>query len=158
MIHKQQLGYGTADIIAGLCDSLVKNYLNNVSRGKEILPPVVFQGGVAANKGIRQALERELGLEIIVPPHFDLMGAIGAAKLVRRAGPSETLFKGLEVAQWHFSTRSFECDGCGNTCDVMELIAEGEVVACWGDTCGKYSDAFNRSQDEGQDAVRSNHI
>ena len=158
MIHKQQLGYGTADIIAGLCDSLVKNYLNNVSRGKEILPPVVFQGGVAANKGIRQALERELGLEIIVPPHFDLMGAIGAAKLVRRAGPSETLFKGLEVAHWHFSTRSFECDGCGNTCDVMELIAEGETVACWGDTCGKYSDAFDRGRDEGQDAIRSNHI
>ena len=51
MIHKQQLGYETEDIIAGLCDSLVKNYLNNVSRGKEILPPVVFQGGVAANKG-----------------------------------------------------------------------------------------------------------
>ncbi|MCK5551913.1 MAG: 2-hydroxyglutaryl-CoA dehydratase [Deltaproteobacteria bacterium] len=148
MIHKQQLGYQVEDIIAGLCDSLVKNYLNNVSRGKEILPPVVFQGGVAANKGIGQALERELGLEVIIPPHFDLMGAIGAAKLARRAGPLKSLFKGLEVAQWHFSTRSFECDGCGNTCDVMELIAEGKAVARWGDTCGKHSDAFGETHGE----------
>jgi predicted CoA-substrate-specific enzyme activase len=153
MIHKQQLGYGTEDIIAGLCDSLVKNYLNNVSRGKEILPPVVFQGGVAANGGIRQALERELGLEIIIPPHFGLMGAIGAAKLARRAGTPETQFKGLAVAQWHFSTRSFECDGCGNTCDVMELIAEGEAVACWGDTCGRYSDSFKRPGEESRDGL-----
>jgi predicted CoA-substrate-specific enzyme activase len=155
MIHKQQLGYQIEDIIAGLCDSLVKNYLNNVSRGKEILPPVVFQGGVAANRGIRQALERELGLEVIVPPHFDLMGAIGAAKLVRRVRPSKTCFKGVEVAQWNFSTRSFECDGCGNTCDVMELIAEGKSVACWGDTCGKHSDAFEDAHEEGRVAIRS---
>jgi predicted CoA-substrate-specific enzyme activase len=150
MIHKQQLGYQIEDIIAGLCDSLVKNYLNNVSRGKEILPPVVFQGGVAANKGIRQAFERELGVEIIVPHHFDLMGAIGAAKLARRSEPSKTCFKGVEVAEWNFSTRSFECDGCGNTCDVMELIAEGEAVACWGDTCGRHSDAFEATRGEGQ--------
>ena len=157
MIHKQQLGHQTEDIVAGLCDSLVKNYLNNVSRGKEILPPVVFQGGVAANKGIRQALERELGLEITVPPHFDLMGAIGAAKLARRAGPSKTLFKGLEVAQWHFSTRSFECDGCGNTCDVMELGVEGEAMACWGDTCGRYSDTFRGIHGESRDGGGSDH-
>ena len=157
MIHKQQLGYQTEDIIAGLCDSLVKNYLNNVSRGKEILPPIVFQGGVAANEGIRQALERELRLEIIIPPHFDLMGAIGAAKLAKRAEPSKTLFKGLEVAHWHCSTRSFECDGCGNTCDVMELVAEGEAVACWGDTCGRYSDTFKGTHEEGRDVAGSNH-
>lgn len=29
MIHKQQLGYNEADIIRGLCDALVRNYLNN---------------------------------------------------------------------------------------------------------------------------------
>ena len=34
MIHKQQMGHSVEDIVAGLCDSLVKNYLNNVCRGK----------------------------------------------------------------------------------------------------------------------------
>ncbi|MGB9825715.1 MAG: acyl-CoA dehydratase activase, partial [Desulfofundulus sp.] len=55
MIHKQQQGHPIEDIIAGLCEALVRNYLNNVGKGKEILPPVVFQGGVAANAGMRRA-------------------------------------------------------------------------------------------------------
>ena len=38
MIHKQQMGHLTPDIVAGLCDALVRNYLNNVGKGKEILP------------------------------------------------------------------------------------------------------------------------
>lgn len=45
MIHKQQMGYPTEEIIAGLCEALARNYLNNLGKGKEILPPVVFQGG-----------------------------------------------------------------------------------------------------------------
>jgi len=75
------------DIVAGLCDSLVKNYLNNVCRGKEILSPIGFQGGVAANRGIQKAIERELETHLIIPVHFDVMDAIGAAKLVERAKP-----------------------------------------------------------------------
>jgi len=51
MVHKQQMGHSVPDIIAGLCQALVRNYLNNVGKGKDIQPPVVFQGGVAANKG-----------------------------------------------------------------------------------------------------------
>ncbi|MDP3017668.1 MAG: acyl-CoA dehydratase activase, partial [Deltaproteobacteria bacterium] len=94
MIHKQQIGHSIEDIVGGLCDSLVKNYLNNVCRGKEILSPIVFQGGVAANQGIRKALEKELETPLIVPEHFGLMGAMGAAKLVKRAKPFRTLFKG----------------------------------------------------------------
>ncbi|RYD06006.1 hypothetical protein N752_06510 [Desulforamulus aquiferis] len=45
MIHKQQMGFNLDDILAGLCEALVRNYLNNVGKGKEILGPVVFQGG-----------------------------------------------------------------------------------------------------------------
>jgi hypothetical protein len=62
---------------------MVRNYLNNVAKGKEILPVVVFQGGVAANVGIRRALEEELGLEVAVPPHYGVMGAIGMALIAR---------------------------------------------------------------------------
>ena len=49
---------------------MVRNYINNVGKGKEILPPVVFQGGVAANIGIKKAFEEELGTEVIVPEHY----------------------------------------------------------------------------------------
>jgi predicted CoA-substrate-specific enzyme activase len=43
MIHKQQMGHPLADIVAGLCEALVRNYLNNIGKGMEIKPPVVFQ-------------------------------------------------------------------------------------------------------------------
>ena len=32
MIHKQQTGHSVEDIIAGLCEALVRNYLNNLAR------------------------------------------------------------------------------------------------------------------------------
>ena len=50
LIHKAQVGYDKKDIIAGLCRSIVINYLNNVGKGKKIKTPIVFQGGVSKNK------------------------------------------------------------------------------------------------------------
>jgi predicted CoA-substrate-specific enzyme activase len=138
MIHKQQIGHSVEDIVAGLCDSLVKNYLNNVCRGKEILSPIVFQGGVAANRGIQRALERELEMSLIIPKDFDVMGAIGAAKLVKRAKFSKTQFRGFDLPQKSCSTRGFDCSECGNQCEVIQLLVDHHVVACWGDLCERY--------------------
>jgi activator of 2-hydroxyglutaryl-CoA dehydratase len=138
MIHKQQIGHSVEDIVAGLCDSLVKNYLNNVCRGKEILSPIVFQGGVAANRGIQRALERELEISLVIPKDFDVMGAIGAAKLVKRAKFSKTQFRGFDLPQKSCSTRGFDCSECGNQCEVIELLLDRHVVACWGDLCERY--------------------
>ncbi len=58
MIHKQQLGHNQSDIAKGLCEALVRNYLNNVGKGKDIQSPIIFQGGVAANIGIKKKLLR----------------------------------------------------------------------------------------------------
>lgn len=138
MIHKQQIGHSVEDIIGGLCDSLVKNYLNNVCRGKELLAPYVFQGGVAANHGIRKALERELETPLLIPDHFGLMGALGAAKLVKRAKPGQSRFKGFGLSKRSCVTRGFECNQCGNQCEVVELLVDEQVVACWGDLCERY--------------------
>ncbi len=138
MIHKQQIGHSVEDIVAGLCDSLVKNYLNNVCRGKEMLSPIVFQGGVAANRGIQRALERELEVSLVIPKNFDVMGAIGAAKLVKRAQFSKTRFRGFDLRQKACSTRGFDCSECGNQCEVVQLLVDHHVVACWGDLCERY--------------------
>ena len=43
MIHKQQMGYPTEEIIAGLCEALARNYLNNLGKG-EILPQWYSRG------------------------------------------------------------------------------------------------------------------
>ena len=56
MIHLQQGATPDFEIIAGLCLAMVRNLKSNLSRGKTITPPLAFQGGVAHNLGVRQAL------------------------------------------------------------------------------------------------------
>ncbi|KOA18882.1 R-phenyllactate dehydratase activator [Clostridium homopropionicum DSM 5847] len=142
MIHKQQLGYNEADIIRGLCEALVRNYLNNVGKGKEIQQKVFFQGGVAANVGIKKAFEEALGLKVIVPEHHGVMGAIGAAiigaEAVKKKG--KTAFRGFKVAEAKFVSSSFECKSCPNRCEVVDIKDNGAIVGCFGDRCGKWSE------------------
>jgi predicted CoA-substrate-specific enzyme activase len=141
MIHKQQLGYNEADIIRGLCDALVRNYLNNIGKGKDIVPKVFFQGGVAANKGMKTAFENVLGFEVVVPEHYNMMGAIGAALIARteveRTG--RTNFKGFNLADSSFITDSFDCEGCSNKCEVIRINENENPIGCFGDRCGKWS-------------------
>jgi predicted CoA-substrate-specific enzyme activase len=140
MIHKQQMGHPTSDIVAGLCDALVRNYLNNVGKGKDIMSPVLFQGGVAANAGIKAALERALELEIIIPDYYSVMGAIGAALLAQAAMPEKkkTNFRGFGVSDMKYEASSFECKGCPNMCEIVNIAVDGEVLARWGGRCGKW--------------------
>jgi predicted CoA-substrate-specific enzyme activase len=143
MIHKQQIGHPLNDIAAGLCEALVRNYLSNVGKGKEIKPTVVFQGGVAANQGIRKAFEKVLGYPLVTPEHFGVMGALGAALLARNqylttAKPSS--FGGWRVCSEEVSTVGQTCDGCSNRCELVVLKREGRVVAYLGDRCGKWTD------------------
>jgi len=44
---------------------------------------IVFTGGVAKNVGMKQALEDEIGLEILTPEEPQIMGALGAAILAK---------------------------------------------------------------------------
>jgi len=85
MIHKQQMGHRVEDILYGLCQAMARNYLNNVGLGKETREPVAFQGGVAFNKGMIRAFEEALEMPVHVPPHHEVMGAIGAVMLAREA-------------------------------------------------------------------------
>lgn len=141
MIHKQQLGYNQSEIIRGLCDALVRNYLNNIGKGKPILPKILFQGGVAANKGMKTAFENELGFEIFVPENYNMMGAIGAAIIakdqVRKTG--KTNFRGLQLADSKILSRSFECQGCPNKCEVVKIYENNDIIGYFGDRCTKWS-------------------
>lgn len=142
MIHKQQLGYNESDIIKGLCDALVRNYLNNVAKGKSIEPKVFFQGGVAANMGMKKAFEEALNMEVCVPSDYNVMGAIGAAILAKESCDisGKTNFRGFNIAESTFASRSFECSGCANKCEVVRIIDNNEPIGCFGDRCGKWSE------------------
>lgn len=141
MVHKQQMGYRVEDIIYGLCQALVRNYLNNLAKGKDIVAPVVFQGGVAANAGMKKAFEEALGLEVCIPEHYHVMGAIGAGLLAMEtvsANGDLTRFKGFSVSDLDYQTSSFHCNGCANTCEIVRIMVEGKALARWGGRCGKW--------------------
>jgi len=142
MIHKQQMGHATEDILRGLCEALVRNFLSNVAKGKDIRPLILFQGGVAANAGIRKAFEEQLQAEILVPKNHDVMGAIGAAILAFNhviSRQKSTNFFGMDVAFQNYKVQSFECSGCPNACEIIQLFSDGRLMARWGDRCGKWS-------------------
>jgi len=95
MITRQQSGCRKEDIVYGLCKALVANFRRSVIQSKPVLAPVVFQGGVAHNRGIIRAFREEMGMDVIVPAFPELTGAHGAALLceTERAGCTTTLAK-----------------------------------------------------------------
>ncbi len=140
MIHKQQMGYPVDDIIYGLCQAMVRNYLNNVALGKEVRPKIIFQGGVAFNKGIIKAFNETFHTEVYVPPHNELMGAIGAAilaheEMVAEGNRRSTNFKGFGISQTEFKVSSFICKACPNLCEISQISVNGKVLARWGGRC-----------------------
>ncbi|MCP6718418.1 MAG: acyl-CoA dehydratase activase [Patescibacteria group bacterium] len=139
MIHKQQIGHKVEDIVAGLCQGLARNFLSNVAKGKNIKPPIVFLGGVSQNIGMKKAFEDTLEQEIIVPEHNTVMGALGAALLIKEHSPQKTKFSGFEVSNKDIKCTSFDCKDCPNQCEVIEARIDGEILARWGDRCGKWS-------------------
>lgn len=141
MIHKQQLGHNQEDIVYGLCEALVRNYLSNVGKGKDIKTPILFQGGVAANKGIKRAFEIELKEEVIISENFDVMGAIGAAILGKEKALEQgyTNFKGVELYKNSYNVLPIECNDCSNACEILEIKEEEHLLARYGDKCGKWS-------------------
>jgi predicted CoA-substrate-specific enzyme activase len=76
-IHR---GSAKADILAGVHASVAAR-IAAVTKRIGIEAQLVFSGGVALNMGLARALEKQLELEIQVPPHPDIIGALGAAVL-----------------------------------------------------------------------------
>lgn len=149
MIAKQQYGFSKPDIINGLSLALVRNYINNLTRGKKLEPPFVFQGGVAANIGIKAAFEKEIGHEVIIPRYFNVMGALGSAILakeeIKKTG-KQTSFRGFNSLQTEFNTTSFICGGCSNMCEVIKVTVNGQIAAYWGDRCGMWQEKLRKKQ------------
>ncbi len=158
LIHKQQLGYPPEDLVAGLCISLARNFLQNVARdpkGRKMRSPILFQGGVAANVGMKAAFEHLLGQELTVPEHFTVMGAWGAALLARRALSRDGIpskFRGIaRIANFTCQPRSFTCSDCANNCEISELYIDNELISRWGSRCAKWENlslsSFDRHEE-----------
>ena len=142
IIHKQQMGIRDGELMAGMCKALAVSYMSNVAKGKKIKPKICFQGGVAANRGMKRAFEEILGCEIFVPWEHKIIGAFGAALLAKDKDRSITCFKGFETGSADIELKEIECRGCSNSCTVTRIEACGEAHGYFGDICGKYSFVF----------------
>jgi len=135
LIHKAQLGYSKEDIIAGLCKSIVLNYLNNVGKGKKIEGPIVFQGGVSKNIGVVKYFSEMLKEDIIVDDNSHLMGAIGIAILSSKDNIGKEY--NLNVSDIKFETKGYECKGCSNNCEIIKIYKDNKLIDSFGNRCNK---------------------
>ena len=109
MIHHQQLATPLHDIVAGLCFALARNFRSTVARSKDIVKPVIFSGGVAANIGMVRAFREVLDLtgeELIIPEHHASMGAIGAVMYAHSNELQMVKFAGLESLEKYLEGNS----------------------------------------------------
>ncbi|MBR3229356.1 MAG: 2-hydroxyglutaryl-CoA dehydratase [Bacilli bacterium] len=136
LVHKAQVGYSKEDIIAGLCKSVVLNYLNNVGKGKKIEAPIVFQGGVSKNEGVVKYFKEILKEDIIVDENGHLMGALGIAILAKKNKTGKDY--NLEINNINFETKAFECNHCPNNCELLRIYKNKKLIDSWGSKCGKY--------------------
>ena len=71
-------GVEIPDLVAGICQSVAVR-VGSLAKRIGIREKVCMSGGVAQNGGVRKAMEKELGVEILYSPIAQLLGALGAA-------------------------------------------------------------------------------
>jgi len=136
-----QKGARNENLVGGLAYSIVYNYLQKVVADRKVGDRIFFQGGVTNNKAVVAAFEQVLGKKIIIPPHFDVTGAIGVAILAQRFmdGSRKTTFKGFGVRNVTYNISRFVCQGCTNNCEIRRVNITGEKKSLfYGGRCEKY--------------------
>ncbi|MBM4083674.1 MAG: CoA activase, partial [Planctomycetes bacterium] len=150
--HQQQ-GVEKDNLVGGLSYSIVYNYLNKVVEDRKIGDVIFFQGGVAANRAVKAAFEAVVGRKIIVPPHHDMMGAIGSAMIARAETTGPSQFKGFDLRHRKYELTVVECKDCANQCELRRVDVQGEQPLYYGSRCGKY-DEEKRGAKKGTDLPR----
>jgi predicted CoA-substrate-specific enzyme activase len=136
-----QKGARNENLVGGLAYSIVYNYIQKVVGDRRIGEKIFFQGGVTNNKAVVAAFEQVLGKKIIIPPHFDVTGAIGAAILAKRSMTTDkkTRFKGFGVRNATYQVSKFICKECTNHCEIRRIKITGEKKSLYyGGRCEKW--------------------
>lgn len=134
-------------IIAGLYDSIIRNYLNRVKGNRSVGSVIFCQGMPFSADALAAAVARNTGSEVIVPPNPGTVGALGIALLAARElgaeerAPLETArFLGAKVEQKDsFICRSSSgCAGGGDRCRIDRLrtvVKTTRSSFTWGGGC-----------------------
>ncbi len=140
--HLTQKGVPLPERLLGVCHALVRNFLRNLAPEGAVRAPVLFQGGVAHNQGVRLAFEQQLGVPVVVPPMHEVAGALGMALIARQealggnaasaaAAPepvAATSFR-QDFAALQMESRVRYCHGCRNACELTQpYLVRGDAV------------------------------
>jgi len=141
-------GVARGSILAGLYDSVIRNYLNRVKGNRPVGRVVFCQGMPFTSDALAAAVGRQTGSKVIVPPSPGTVGAFGIALLALRDIPAgerrpmelERLLEARVEQRDTFVCRSTKgCGGKGNACriDFITTFAEGRRSRfTWGGGCG----------------------
>ncbi len=139
VIDRKNKGVSKEDIAMGIAKALVGNYFAILGKGKNLLPPFVFQGATAKNKALIRCMEIELNHKVLVPKKPDLMGALGIALIAQKDFKGDTNFRGFELMNADLRTTTFICGGCVNNCEVTQIYKDDVYGGSIGSRCGKWS-------------------
>ncbi|MBW2526286.1 MAG: CoA activase [Deltaproteobacteria bacterium] len=162
-IIDEAVGAGEArrEIIAGIYDSVIQNYLNRVKGTRSVGQVVFCQGMPFASDALAAAVARQTGAEVVIPPDPGTIGALGIALLTRRerlgdrALPTGAAAAATEIDRQSVDLRRFlgaevlrrdtfvckatqGCGGAGNKCriDRIHTLVGGEKQKfTWGGGC-----------------------
>jgi activator of 2-hydroxyglutaryl-CoA dehydratase/predicted nucleotide-binding protein (sugar kinase/HSP70/actin superfamily) len=143
-------GVGQREIIAGLYDSIIQNYLHRVKGNRSVGSVIFCQGMPFASDALAAAVARQTGCEIIVPPNPGTVGALGIALLAKR----ETDWKAnapldlqrfldarIESCAPFVCRATVGCGGAGNKCrinSIQTVVASKRQRFNWGGACALY--------------------
>ncbi len=132
LIHHQNNGASSQDLAAGVCISVVHNYLERVANSKPLGEKVLFLGGVAANPAVAAAFEQRTGRRFKTPPFFRVSGALGAAlkalEQYRSASVIPAKRASVSLKADEIRREEFTCKGCVNRCRVSKYRSSDRVV------------------------------
>jgi len=142
LLHHQHAGAGKEDLVAGLAYSIVYNYLNRVVGDGRIGERIFFQGGTAFNRAVVAAFNRVLGKVVVVPPHHEVTGAIGVARLARdhmlQFQDPRSRFKGFDWSRRRYEIGTFTCNKCPNSCEIRRVQVENDRPLYYGSRCERF--------------------
>jgi len=75
-------GSTEANVAAAACNSVAEQVFEQQLKEIDLREPIIEVGGTSLIKGLVKQMKAVLGREIIVPPHSQFCGAVGAAVLV----------------------------------------------------------------------------
>ncbi|MBW2457293.1 MAG: hypothetical protein JRI68_22485, partial [Deltaproteobacteria bacterium] len=137
-----QQGASQADVVAGLVYSIADNYISRVVGPRPLGDHLLFLGGVALNRAVALAVAARTQQPVVVPPHPELMGCIGAAFEARdrltEGTADEGTFRLAELATGEMKvTGTFRCKACDNHCELKTITVGGRAYP-FGGLCPKY--------------------